>query len=522
MRIILYSPVKFEDWDFRSCDKGIGGSETSAVQMAKEMAKRGHEVISYAPLPADMPSGTVWEGNKWYRLEEVDWSMPGWWMLYRCPQAIDNFDPARKDQPLSLMFQDWDYRDSLIGERVEKLGRAVVLCRSHERYLLKKCPELKDKTWVTRNGIRNDLILETEAQGIPERNNNSMMFASSPDRGLKEALLIYDRVKEAIPDFEFNASYGFNNIDKLIAMGATHFQKDKDECMRLIERTGATFTGRMTQQELYRKWLSVGFWAYCTNFHETGAITALEAMALGAIPIFSPIYAQGENIKHGSAIRGARDSEATIARFAFEIIKLAHHPEKMEAIRRDMMPDTRKKWGWERFAIGWENAAARDLGEYRQKAFSFPVELKPGMTVVDIAAGRDDFAATAAALDATLLANEPSALFDEVRDAVFPVDRRPGLQATDAYVCRNAIGDPAAIGSSILYIDTPEISGIRTPAEDVVLPVATVDALVAEWLEPDQRIDILRLDNEAQMVHAAETIKRSEVVVIGDRILEKP
>ena len=519
MRIILYSPVKFEDWCWENCDKGIGGSETSAIQMSRHMAKRGHEVISYAPLPPHIPSGAEWEGTKWFRLEDVDWSMPGWWMLYRCPQAIDNFDPARKDQPLSLMFQDWDYRDSLIGERVEKLGRAVVLCRSHERYLLKKCPELKGKTWVTRNGIRNDLILETEAQGIPERNPCSMMYASSPDRGLKEALLVYERVKEAIPDFEFTCTYGFNNIDKLIAMGATHFQKDKDECMRLVERTGANFTGRLTQQDLYRQWMKTGFLVYISSFMETGWITGLEAMAMGAIPVFSPIYAQGENCKHGVAVRGSKDSEATIARAAFEIIKLAHHPEKMEAIRREMMPDTRKRWGWERFAIGWENAAARDLGEYRQKAFSFSetITLKPGVTVVDIAAGRDDFAHKASAAGAKVLANEPSSLHDDVDDSNWEYPH-----SQEAEMKRVAIGDPAAIGSSILYIDTPEISGIRTPAEEVVLPVATVDALVAEWLEPDQRIDILRLDNEAQMVHAAETIKRSEVVVIGDRILEKP
>jgi FkbM family methyltransferase len=364
----LYSPVAFEDWDWRSCDKGIGGSETSHIQMARHLASQGHEVITYAPLPDDTPSGAEWEGTKWYRLDEADWSRPGVWMLYRCPEALDHFDESRADQVRWLMFQDWDY-PSLTPERVGRLHRAVVLCRAHERYLHYNFPQLANLTWVTRNGVRADLIGRVEAEGLPERNPKRVMYASSPDRGMKSALLVYRRAKEFVPDLELHLTYGFNNLNKLIdnnPEAMEPYRRERDECLRLVEETGAVFHGRLTQQQLYREWFKTGMTVYCTDFFETGWITGLEAQAMGAVPVFSPVYAQGENTRHGIAVAGAPKDLGTVARFAAEVVRLARDPGLQEDIRREMMPDVRAKWDWSQFAYlkpneNWVDAAREDL-----------------------------------------------------------------------------------------------------------------------------------------------------------------
>src|SRR5215831_2482688 len=99
MRFLFFSPMSFEKWSWRnSVEQGIGGSETSHVEMAWRLARRGHEVISYVPLPDDIPSGTEWRGTRWYRCEEVDWSQSGVWVIYRNPEAADNFPRPRADQ----------------------------------------------------------------------------------------------------------------------------------------------------------------------------------------------------------------------------------------------------------------------------------------------------------------------------------------------------------------------------------------------------------------------------------------
>jgi hypothetical protein len=364
MRFHLYANVAFEDWDWRnSINLGIGGCETSQTEMARGLARRGHEVYSYAPIPADCPR--EWEGTHWRHINEADFNESGIWVLYRCPEMIDKFDRIRTDQVLWLMFQDW-YYPTLTSERLNKLDRAMILCHAHEKFLLGRCPELRGKTWITRNGIKPDLIAETEASSPIVRDPHRIMYASSPDRGLLAALKIFRRVKEHIPDASFVATYGFNNIDKMIEKGAKHFQRNKDECLKLMEETGAVFAGRLSQRQLYREWFKTGLTVYCTNFFETGWITGLEAQALGAIPVFSPVYAQGENTKHGAMVVGNPDDPLTIARFVKMVVGLMRHPELQEQIRKPMMCDVRANWGWEQFVWkkpekNWEEAAERDL-----------------------------------------------------------------------------------------------------------------------------------------------------------------
>ena len=407
MRFIFYSPVAFEKWCWRnSVEKGIGGAETSHVEMAWRIAARGHEVISYVPLPDDIASGTYWRGTQWFRLEDVDTTIDGWWILYRCPEFVDRFLPRQRDQILNLMMQDWDYQ-TWTPARVEALDRIVVLCQAHEQWLLQRHPEFAGKTWVTRNGIKTDLIeeiapweqyessycnwkkrLKTDIVRDPHR----IMYASSPDRGLLAALKIFKRAREFVPDLSLHITYGFNNLDKLIANGAKHFGRMKDESLKLIDETGAILHGRLSQNELYREWLKTAMTVYCTTFFETGWITGLEAQALGAIPIFSPIYAQGENTKHGIPIEGHPDDPMTIARFAAEVVRVALHPEWAESIRGPMMADVQAKWGWDHFAEQWIKTAEEDfdgrkaVSEVRQAPVSGAVEskLEPCVAIADL------------------------------------------------------------------------------------------------------------------------------------------
>lgn len=406
MRFNFYSPVHFERWDYRSSvDKGIGGSETSHVEMAWRLARRGHEVHNFVPMPEDQHSPHIWRDTVWSNLEDADFSAPGVWVLYRCPEIVDRFPDPHPGQALWLIMQDWDHPGRWTEERVKKLDRIVPMSRDHERALLRSHPELKGKTWVTRNGVKCDLIAEVampwvdvNGQRLPSmenqflmqsRNPRRMMYASSPDRGLLSALKIFKRAKEFVPDLELHCTYGFNNIDKMIeprigvssaeeiAKGACvtyatggnkGLAKYKDECLKLVEETGAVFHGRLNQRQLYREWLKTGICVYCTDFWETGWITGLEAQSLGAIPVFSPVHAQIENTRFGVPVPGHPDDQLTIARFAAEVVKLALDEERQEAIRAEMMPAVRRAWDWEQFVHlkpgeNWEDAATHDLDD---------------------------------------------------------------------------------------------------------------------------------------------------------------
>lgn len=373
MRFIFYSPVAFEKWDWRnSIEKGIGGSETSHVEMAWRLAKRGHEVITYAPIPEDCPG--EWRGTKWYDVEQVDWNLKGVWILYRCPDAVDKFPPIKKrvDQTLWLLMQDWDY-PNWTDDRIKNTDKIITLCQAHGKEVVRKHPLVKDNLWLSSNGIKIDLIEETEKEGII-RNPKRIMHASSPDRGLKQALISFRKAREFIPDLEFHAFYGFNNLEKL-AKDNKVFRVLIKEIKALLKQPGVVFHGRVPQNELYQEWLKSGIYIYETNFFETSNIASQEAQAMGAIPVFSPIYAQFENIKHGVGVEGDSNDPLTHSRFAAELVRLASQPELQDTIREPMMAWARKRFDWENFVTQWECEAMGDRKLY-EKWHEFPVQIE--------------------------------------------------------------------------------------------------------------------------------------------------
>lgn len=375
MRFIFYSPIAFEKWDWRnSVEKGIGGSETSHVEMSWRLAAKGHEVITYAPIPDDCPG--EWRGTKWYSLDKVDFKQKGVWILYRCPEVVDEFPPIeeRVDQTLWLLWQDWDYQN-LTKKRSHNVDHHITLCKSHGRYLLSRYPFVKEKDlWLSSNGIKLDLIEEIEKENI-KRNPKRIMYASSPDRGLKQALISFRKAYEFDPELEFHAFYGFNNLNKLIK-GAPQspLAKSKKELLDLLKHPGVHFHGRINQKQLMREWFKTGIYLYETNFFETSHISGMEAQACGAVPLFSPIFAQKENIRYGVAIEGSSEDPLVQARFGAWLVKMTQNPQLQDMIRPAMMEDARKRFNWDVFVDQWELEAQGKRKEF-EKQYPFPEQI---------------------------------------------------------------------------------------------------------------------------------------------------
>ena len=356
MRIFFYSPVHFEQWDWRnSIERGIGGSETSHVEMAWRLARRGHEVISYGPVPKDVP--TPWRGVQWRPVREARFSAPGLWILYRCPTILDRFGPRRADQPRWVVCQDEDYPGQWSMARAMKVDRVLALCETHRAHLVAHHPELDGVACVTGNGVKMELIREVEATDVPARNPNRLMWASSPDRGLLYALRTFRRAREFNPDLELHGFYGLDNIDKLIKFkpAYSYYKPFREEFLRELDQPGVTWHGRVDQPTLSREWLNTGLWCYQTNFRETSSITSMEAQALGAVPIYNPIWALKHNVMAGLMLRGDAYGDPLVrARYVNAMVSLSRNPGLQDQIRGPMMANARTRFNWERVVDQWE------------------------------------------------------------------------------------------------------------------------------------------------------------------------
>jgi glycosyltransferase involved in cell wall biosynthesis len=352
MNVTSIHPPTFRDFDWKTPNEtGIGGSETAVIEMAGRLASRGHDVIVYAPTvnPQEQvdPRGAKWLDCR--SMKPEDFTRPGVWILNRCPEVLDQFPIEHPDQKLWLLSEDVWYQ-TMTPERGAKLDRYICLCESHAWTIRQHYPYLADKVCVGANGIKMELIREIE-KDPPTRNPHKMIFASSPDRGLLPLLKIFRRARWWVKDLELHCFYGFNNIEEIIKQSGSACPQRvlRDEIMKEMDQPGVVWHGRATQPELYREWFSAGMWVTPSNFSETNCITAQEAQACGAIPIFKPVWAIGEYVQHGVSIHGdAYTDPLTQARYAGEIFRIASQPELQEKIRAEMMPFARSRFTWER------------------------------------------------------------------------------------------------------------------------------------------------------------------------------
>jgi len=419
MRFVFISERTFEPWDWTNPElAGIGGSETSHIEMAQRLARRGHDVMSYAPLALDERMGmarvagyqipadsfTDPAGVEWYPIERFlevvgRAHVPGLvYVIYRAPHLVDLL-PAGSIAWLICQDTDYTRADNLLDlDRASRFTRIVTLCQAQAKAMRRRLDSLpgskgrRDNIVVSSNGIKRETIdalenLSRETPYAPERNECRLIYASSPDRGLENLLPIFERVREIVPKAELHVCYGFNNIEKVIqriddrGFKNNPVAQNRAHLLAEMERLGVHHYGRLGQTELLAHWLRSAVWCHPSNFTETSCITCMDAQACGAVPVTNPVWAIGENVEHGVFIEGDVRTEAIRARYVYAVAELLLNPQMQQEHRAEMMPWARDRFNWERFVDQWAMWAAGDTENLAWPVTEQEMADYPGVTL---------------------------------------------------------------------------------------------------------------------------------------------
>lgn len=339
--------------------------------MAWRLAQRGHEVTVYAPLDKDCPE--EWKGTLWRDISQADIKEDVLWILVRCPNQLRRNWGGR----IWIVLQDVDYPFKWTKRPIEKVEKIICMSNEHGKYFLKAHPELQGKVFHSKNAARIDLLEEVEREDLTrwprkiQRNPNKLIYTSSPDRGLVQAVLpLWPKIRHFVPDAELHIFYGFTNIDIVMeeypedCEGFIQLRKDFD---KLVQQPGVHFHGRVGQRDLYRHYLESSIWPYFSDFMETSCIASMEAQAAGAIPVTRPFMAVGEHVQHGCFVNGScYNDPLTRDELVAHTARLLIDTETQDQIRPWMMEWARGTHHWERVVDQWEGW----LNDYPETAFA--------------------------------------------------------------------------------------------------------------------------------------------------------
>lgn len=329
---------------------GIGGSETAVIHMADSWNKLGANVGIYRGDETTPNSVGIFDGV-YYRLAS-EWTpelVSDLFISWRLPQVFSKGRP--KADKTVLWCHDIHFPLEVKPEWVEHIDVITVLTEWHKEHIMEvhKFPE--EKMWVTRNGID-----PVRFRQKVEKKRHSYFFSSSHERGLKQLLAVWPKIRVAIPDATLHIAYGTYTASQLLK-----FRRDQEGLdalrateQKLYETEGIIYHGRLNQWELAKIQLECEAWLYpwqndpewggLGGFPETYCITALEAMAAKAVPVSRSHAGLAETLKHYIPWT-EKDTDKTIIA---KLKKLALTPEQIEENYKWAMSQT-----WHSLAHQW-------------------------------------------------------------------------------------------------------------------------------------------------------------------------
>lgn len=267
--------------------RALGGSETAFINVARELARLGHEVTAYCLCTDE----TVHDGVLYQDVSKIGGLARRGCDLFICSRYFSVFSGnIRARAGFLWMHELLTGADAAeLSPLLPKIDAVYCLSDFHRRRVLQTLPALEPKLRKLMNGVDPDLITQaTEAVG---GKRHKIMFTSRPKRGLSQALDAYERLADT--DLEFLICSYYCSSDGGVEPLWESYRPRIDG---LVARGFPINIESLAQRDLYRHIAESKAVIYPTDCEEVFCINAIEAQACGTVFLTTDDFALKETV----------------------------------------------------------------------------------------------------------------------------------------------------------------------------------------------------------------------------------
>lgn len=353
MKISIYCGDSLEIWSPKSVTGGIGGSEEAVINIAHQLQKLGHTVKVWNNCGDD--AGTYDGVTYLDYLDFVDEPID----VFISWRHESNMKYAKNFKVAYHWLHDTVEEDRVLAAIGLGARKIMVLSKYHRRLY----PKIRnEEIFLTQNGV-NMADFDQKVERVPGR----IFYGSSYDRGLKEFLEEWPRIKLAVPHATLHIAYGWQTWETIARSsdGMENFKRVKEALEQLMDQDGITHLGRISHKEVAKEMMEADVWGYPTWWPEISCITAMKAQIGGAWPVVIPTAAVAETVRFGDktdrgyymdidgnpAVRTA-DTMDQWVKMMVEVLSTPEHGKEED--RKAMQEWAREHFDWKNIARKWE------------------------------------------------------------------------------------------------------------------------------------------------------------------------
>lgn len=333
-------------------DKGVGGVETTYLELPASLAKNGHNVIVFCKCKTAHKYDNVYY-IPYSEISDYTDIKPDVVITSRWFEPFYIFPEAKK----IIWAQDAHFKDPEYPDAYDIADAVVCSSLWHRQYIAERFGDKipKEKLHIIPLSIRKELFENKNVKRKPYK----VIYSSNPDRGLYILRNMWKELTDKLPEIELTITYGWEGLETWSNSPEwlEKIARDKREITEWAKDAGnITLTGRLTKAELAKEMMSSSLCLYPNNFWESFCLTALETQAAGTPMITTNLGALSTtlNNKNNILLDEYQYSEEYAKEFVKNTVDLLRNQKKLKDYSKKCKEYMSDYPTWEEISKIWE------------------------------------------------------------------------------------------------------------------------------------------------------------------------